>query len=82
MSEEQFDDMSPEEAAEVGAHTSYVTTIIFGEAGRFTFADPLPEECVETCVHGVLSQGIDICVQPCVLRFVRPREVVLTEVSE
>lgn len=77
------EDMTDEQRAQVGNHVSYRTTMIFGEAGRYTFQTNLPEECVEAFCHGILREGIELPdTQPGIRKFVRPREVILNEVSE
>lgn len=77
------EDMTEEERAQVGAHVSYKTTLVYGEASRFTFDTYLPEETVDVFCHGVLREGIELPgTQPGIRRFVRPREIILQEVSE
>lgn len=74
--------MTEAEAAAVGPYVSYKVTLIYGENGRYTFADGLPEETVEAFCHGVLREGIEIELQPGVRRFVRPFEIALTEIAQ
>lgn len=67
---------------QVGLHVSYKTTMIYGEASRYTFPTNLPEEAAEAFCHGVLREGVEIDAQPGIRRFVKPREIVLTEVTD
>lgn len=77
------EDMTAEERAQVGQHVSYKTTLVYGENSRFTFDTFLPEETVEVFCHGVMREGIELPgTPPGIRRFVRPREIILQEVTE